>query len=134
MKTILSLGFLLLVAFGCTKPLDPGQESSAAVGPPEQEASTAVEDHAPLSPAQARAALQERGIPYSQRSFLGAAGQGDLEVVRLFVEAGMNIAAQTWEEGYDTALMRTAGGGHLAVVAQAVKHQPGKIRPSSHPM
>ncbi len=68
------------------------------------------------SPEEARAALAERGIPYSQGSFLAYAQDGDLEVVRLFVEAGMDVNVQNEDEGFDTALMRAAGQGHLAVV------------------
>lgn len=83
-----------------------------------------AESYTPLSVDQARAQLKERGIPYSQRSFLGAAGQGDLEVVRLFVEAGMKVDVQTPDEGYDTSLMRAAGGGHLEVVEYLTSQDP----------
>ena len=94
-----------------------------------------AESYTPLSVDQARAQLKERGIPYSQRSFLDAAGEGDLEVVRLFVEAGMNIRAQNPDEGNDTALMRAAGEGHLPVVKYLVSQDPeSKTKHSSHPL
>ena len=131
MKTILPVGVVFLVAFGCTKPLDPAQESPPVTEPPE-EAPAATEAHALLSPAQARAALKERGISYSQRSFLGAASQGDLATVRLFVEAGMDIRAQNPDEGNDTALMRAAGGGHLPVVKYLVDQDPEAKTQYSH--
>ena len=109
-------GFILLILLvSCTSqsPLvsDPVVPSDPTVEMPE----APEPSRSPLSPAQARTALSERGVPYSQRSFLSAVGQGDLEVVRLFVEAGMAVDAQTENEGYDTALMRAAGGGQLVI-------------------
>ena len=44
----------------------------------------------------ARSELAERGIPYSQRSFVTYAQNGDLEVVRLFVEAGLDVNVQPY--------------------------------------
>ena len=135
MRTNLASGFVCLFFFaGCTSQAPMAPEPAPLVETVEPEVPTAVDDpvpdvveppapaesYTPLSVDQARAQLKERGIPYSQRSFLGAAGQGDLEVVRLFVEAGMNIRAQNPDEGNDTALMRAAGGGHLPVVKYLV--------------
>ena len=99
----LVLGFILLAALaGCTAqgPLAP--------------------DRDPLSPDQARTKLEERSIPYSQRAFFEAAAEGDLETVRLFIEAGMDVNVQTIDEDFDTALMHSAGGGHLKVVRYLV--------------
>ena len=77
---------------------------------------TTPEETPTRSPEEARAALAERSIPYSQSSFLAYAQEGNLEVVRLFVEAGLDINAQNEDEGFDTAVMRAASQGHLAVV------------------
>ena len=83
---------------------------------------------------EARSELSERSIPYSQSSFITYAQNGDLDVVRLFVEAGMDVNAQPYsssvahttetepdeslvavwfpqpgDEDDDTALMKAAG-------------------------
>ena len=92
------------------------------------------------SPEEARSELSERSIPYSQSSFITYAQNGDLDVVRLFVEAGMDINVQPYgssvayvtetkqdsleavrfpqpgDEDDDTALMKAAGQGHIEVV------------------
>ena len=93
---------------------------------------------------EARSELAERGIPYNQRSFVTYAQNGDLDVVRLFVEAGLDVNVQpfssstvlipkqehverlddleaVWfpqdgDEDNDTALMKAAGQGHIEVV------------------
>ena len=98
----------------------------------------------PLTPQEARRALSNRGIPYNQVSFIDAAAQGDLAVVRLFVEAGLSVDVQPYtaksvlvstrvrptslshmraafypeegEQDTDTALMKAAGNGYLEVV------------------
>ena len=43
---------------------------------------------------EARSELTERGIPYNQRSFVTYAQNGDLDAVRLFVEAGLDVNVQ----------------------------------------
>ena len=97
------------------------------------------------SPEDARSELAERGIPYSQSSFVTYAQDGDLDVVRLFVEAGLDVNVQPYssssiyhiigqedveqldnlgarvlpqegDEFNDTALMKAAGQGHIEVV------------------
>ena len=93
------------------------------------------------SPEEARSELAERSIPYSQGSFITYAQNGDLDVVRLFVEAGMDVNVQPYgssvahttetkpddslvavwfpqpgDEDDDTALMKAAGQGHIEVV------------------
>ena len=92
------------------------------------------------SPEEARNELSERSIPYSQRSFVTYAQNGDLDVVRLFVEAGMDVNVQPYsssvahiaettqddlvavwfpqpgDEDNNTALMKAAGQGHIEVV------------------
>ena len=93
---------------------------------------------------EARSELAERGIPYNQRSFVTYAQNGDLDAVRLFVEAGLDVNVQpfssstvlipkrepverlndleaVWfpqdgDEDNDTALMKAAGQGHIEVV------------------
>ena len=93
---------------------------------------------------EARSELAERGIPYNQRSFVTYAQNGDLDLVRLFVEAGLDVNVQpfssstvliprqehverlndleaVWfpqdgDEDNDTALMKAAGQGHIEVV------------------
>ena len=89
---------------------------------------------------EARSELSERSIPYSQRSFVTYAQDGDLDVVRLFIEAGMDVNVQPYsssvahiaettqddlvavwfpqpgDEDNNTALMKAAGQGHIEVV------------------
>ncbi len=89
---------------------------------------------------EARSELSERSIPYSQGSFITYAQNGNLDVVRLFVEAGMDINVQPYgssvvyvaetkqdtleavrfpqpgDDDDDTALMKAAGQGHIEVV------------------
>ena len=45
---------------------------------------------------EARSELAERGIPYSQGSFITYAQNGDLDAVRLFVEAGLDVNVQPY--------------------------------------
>ena len=108
-----------------------------------------AEEVVPLASEEALQALEELGIAYSQRVFIEHAAQGNLEVVRLFLWAGMDVDVQpytarevlvptvenptrlghlesSWfpqeEEDNDTALMRAAGGGHLEVVRFLVEN------------
>lgn len=110
---------------------------------PEEEEVVEEEEFVPPTPEEALQALGDLGVPYSQRSFIDHAAQGDLEVVRLFVWAGMDVNVQpytarvvlvpdrsnptrlahlesSWfpqeEEDNDTALMKAAGNGDLDVV------------------
>ena len=62
----------------------------------------------------ARAELDRRGIPYTERTFLNAALAGDLAVVKLFVEAGMPV--YTADDNGWTVLHWAAFGGDLEVV------------------
>ena len=99
-------------------------------------------DRTPLSSEEARAQLKDRGVAYSKSSFLDKAGEGDLEVVRLFVEAGMDINVvgdrpkeqiPPWPMFADsrgdgtTALLRAAHGGHLDVVKYLVTNGAGYL-------
>ena len=101
---------------------------------------TNTEETPTKSPEEARSELSERSIPYSQRSFVTYAQNGDLDVVRLFVEAGMDVNVQPYsssvahiaettqddlvavwfpqpgDEDNNTALMKAAGQGHIEVV------------------
>ena len=93
---------------------------------------------------EARSEMAERGIPYNQRSFVTYAQNGDLDLVRLFVEAGLDVNVQPYssssvyiptqedveqlddleavwfpqdgDEDNDTALMKAAGQGHIEIV------------------
>ena len=97
-----------------------------------------------LTPQEARDELIDRGVLYNQSSFIEHAAAGDLEVVRLFVQAGLDVDVQPYtarstlvstrsnptslshlkqsfypeegEQDNDTALMKAAGNGHLEVV------------------
>ena len=120
--------FLLLAGCAEKAPLAPEPVDESVPQPENQPEAT----YTPRSTQEARSLLKERGVSYSQSSFLSAAGVGDLEVVRLFVEAGMNIWAQNPDEGNDTALMRAAGGGHLPVVKYLVSQDPGAKTKDSH--
>ena len=72
------------------------------------------------TPEEARAALSAKGISSTDgAAFRSAAGSGNLEVVQLFVEAGMDIESADDELGW-TALMNAAERGHLAVVEYLV--------------
>ena len=109
-----ALGFVLLIIVAACNVDSP-------VVPEITEEETLVEEAPapqpePLTPEEARALLQDRGVPYSQASFLAAAGDGDLTVVRAFVAAGMGVNVRNEDEGYDTALMRASTKGHVSVV------------------
>ena len=67
---------------------------------------------------EARAALDSLGIEYAEETFHAAAEAGNLEVVKLFVEAGIDIDA-TNNYG-STALHVAAGSGHLEIVKYLV--------------
>ena len=67
-----------------------------------------------VSPGDARGELDKRDIEYTDAAFLRAARSGDLEVVRLFVEAGMSVDAR--DNAGRTALHSAAREGHLEVV------------------
>ena len=69
----------------------------------------------PLSPREARSELADLGIDYTAESFFQAAYEGDLTVVKLFVETGMSVNTRDGDTGA-TALHMAAFGGHLAVV------------------
>ena len=136
------------IAAACSRPnpVVPAPEPEPVVEEPQE---VAVVEPTPPTPQEARAALAERGIPYSQASFIAAAAQGDLAVVRLFVEAGLSVDVQPYtarsvlvssranptslhhlqksfypeagEQDNDTALMKASGKGHLAVVKLLVE-------------
>ena len=129
-----------------TGPTDPEAEeavSSEEVVPLASEEAISSEEVVPLASEEAFQALEDLGVPYNQRSFIEQAGEGNLEVVRLFVWAGMDVNVQpyvartvlvpnrdrptalshlesSWfpqeEEDNDTALMKAAGNGDLEMV------------------
>lgn len=73
-----------------------------------------------VSPREARAELADLGIDYTAESFFQAAYEGDLTVVKLFVETGMSVNTRDGDSGA-TALIGAAFGGHLSVVQYLVK-------------
>lgn len=60
---------------------------------------------------QARKALQQLGVEYTERQFATSAGAGDMAAVRLFLEAGIDVNA-----GDSAALGVAAGRGQLEMV------------------
>ncbi len=70
----------------------------------------------PLKPEDARQALENRDIAYSQREYFAAAAAGDLKTVKLFIESGMEVDAQSVDYRFETALMYAAGNGRLGTV------------------
>ena len=122
--------------------LDASASSVFALGPYHELANP--EEIQTRSREEARSELAERGIPYNQRSFVTYAQNGDLDLVRLFVEAGLDVNVQPYssstvliprqehveqlndleavwfpqdgDEDNDTALMKAAGQGHIEVV------------------
>ena len=92
-RFILFFAAFCLLAVSCSKTTDPE----------------------PLTPEEARRQLAEQSIPYSQGSFIQYARAGDLETVRLFVAAGLDLNKGQGEDK-TTALIAAASQGHLAVV------------------
>ena len=123
--------------------------TSVALGPYHE--LTNLEETPTRSREEARNELADRSIPYSQRSFVTYAQNGDLDVVRLFVEAGLDVNVQPYssstvliprqehveqlddleavwfpqdgDEDNDTALMKAAGQGHIEVVRFLVEQE-----------
>ncbi len=58
--------------------------------------------------------LERRGVTYGVDAFMLAAGTGDMETIRLFLDAGMDVNARN--ELGRTALYMAALGGHEAAV------------------
>ena len=86
---------------------------------------TSCTSESPLSsesPEEARAFLADAGVPSSQASFLAAAEDGDLPLVKSFIRSGMAPNAQNEDQGFDTALMRAARQGHLDIVKFLVEN------------
>lgn len=109
-----ALGFALLILVAACNVDSPVVPEITEEEPLVEEAPAPQPE--PLTPEESRAILQDRGIPYSQASFISAAGEGDLVVVEAFVAAGMDVNARNEDQGYDTALMRASAQGHLDVV------------------
>ena len=69
---------------------------------------------APWKSSVAHAELDRLGISYTSAAFIDSARAGNLEVVKLFVVAGMDLDATDGDSW--TALHRAAFGGHLSVI------------------
>lgn len=108
------LGLLVLVAavLGC----GDGDRSVSPAGPSGKVvAEEPSGESARMTPEQARAELDRREIPYEGGAFLLYAQLGNLEVVTLFVTAGMAIETKNPADDF-TALHTAATYGHLSVV------------------
>lgn len=81
-----------------------------------------IADTATVPKAAARSELQIRGIEFTEDAFCLSAESGDLEVVKLFVSAGMDINFPHcgWRDG--TALHEATGEGHIEVVRLLVEN------------
>lgn len=62
-------------------------------------------------PVGARKQLKQMGVEYTEQQFATSAGAGDMTVVKLFLEAGMNVNA-----GGGAALGLAAGRGQIEMV------------------
>ena len=62
-------------------------------------------------PVGARIKLKQMGVEYSEQQFAASAGAGDMTVVKLFLDAGMNVDA-----GGGAALGLAAGRGQIEMV------------------
>jgi ankyrin repeat protein len=65
--------------------------------------------NAPLSPEAARAELKRKGVKYDKETFLKSAEDGDTDLVKLFLDAGMD--PNITDEENQTPLMRAATTG-----------------------
>ena len=124
--------FLALFGLGCglmdviastedepTPPVvEPSETQEDLESPPEPEPSGyhPSPEIKRLTPQEARDRLKEEGVAYSQKSFFENTRQGNLEIVELFVVAGMDINIRNDEETQDTALMWASEAGHLEIV------------------
>ena len=88
-----------------------------ALGPYYEQTNPSEGEEIPVrSRGEARSEVAERGISYSSSSFVTYAQNGDLDVVRLLIEAGLDVNARDENDSGDTALMKAAEQGHLDVV------------------
>ena len=107
----LVLLFGLAAALGCgerSMPVEPSEDPAAE----------------PVSPVDARKDLAALGITYTERAFLKAVVDGDLVVVKLFVEAGMSVNTDSgFVDRFNglTALHWAAMRGHLQIVKYLVE-------------
>lgn len=65
-------------------------------------------------------ALGELGIAFNRWAFIEAAGNGNLEAVKLFLEAGVNPNVLNSSRYGETALMWAARGGHADVAGALI--------------
>ena len=100
---------IIMVGCGADTLLAPSSEPAAQ--PAAKQAS--------MTPEQARAELDRREIPYEGGAFLLYAQLGNVEVVTLFITAGMDIETKNPADDF-TALHTAATYGHLSVVQYLV--------------
>jgi ankyrin repeat protein len=92
--------FVALLAAGCQK----GAE----------DASTPPPQHRPQSPAAARQALEQQGLPYTEAALVEQARNGNATAVALFLAAGIGPDAR--DQLGQSALFAAASAGHAEVV------------------
>ena len=83
------------------------------------------------TPEEARSALDEQGIDFTQASFFERVRAGDLSAVRLFIAAGMDIT-KVRDKFYRTAVMYAAEDGHVEVVRLLLEHGADINAPSKY--
>lgn len=69
----------------------------------------------------AKKELLKNGIPYSAPYYLHAADEGDIKIVRLFLQAGMDVDARGGRTG-ETALLLASGRGNAKMCTFLIKH------------
>lgn len=113
----------LLSILACAALLACGQEQAPTASGPAAKASKIATDEesseTTLTPEQARAELTRREIPYEGWAFLLYAQMGMLDVVELFVQAGMPLTTKNPDDDF-TALHQAATYGRLEVVTYLV--------------
>ena len=99
------LAAVVLASCTSTRPSAPASEPVAAK----------------ITTEQARNELTRRGIAYTESAFVNSALAGNLEVVKLFVWAGMPVTTTDRGDLNLTPLHKAAKGGHLEIVKYLVE-------------
>ena len=72
------------------------------------------------TPDELRVRINQMGLAYDTGTFVELAEQNDARAVALYLRAGMPVDSE--DHAGATALMRAAGGGHVALVRDLVEH------------